>query len=64
MPEQIRTVLPGYRLLDLKEKLGGLRAYASNRASPPATRRRRTTNAPPGPPVTGIRPARGNHPSQ
>ncbi|MGW1987873.1 hypothetical protein ACWCPJ_36400 [Streptomyces collinus] len=25
--EQIRTVLPGYRLLDLKEKLGGLRVY-------------------------------------
>lgn len=25
--EQIRTVLPDYRLLDLKEKLGGLRVY-------------------------------------
>lgn len=25
--EQIRAVFPGYRLLDLKEKLGGLRVY-------------------------------------
>lgn len=25
--EQILTVFPGYRLLDLKEKLGGLRVY-------------------------------------
>ncbi|MFC8664047.1 hypothetical protein [Streptomyces sp. NPDC057199] len=31
--EQIRAVFPGYRLLDLKEKFGGLRVYVDRPAS-------------------------------
>jgi hypothetical protein len=31
--EQIRAVLPGYRLLDLKEKFGGLRVYVDRPTS-------------------------------